>query len=115
MIWWILGGLAVLAWSLCAVASRSDKRIAVMRCERAYRLYRVANGTATEQDYADTLHEEVAENKDGVGYSETGGRMAMVLLTRNEFPCAGPQIPKVGISEWKRGQAADIRTGAHAE
>ena len=54
MIWWILGGLAVLAWSLCAVASRSDKRIAVMRCERAYRLYRVANGTATEQDYADT-------------------------------------------------------------
>ncbi len=54
MIWYLIIGLMALSWSLCAIASWADHRMATMRRERAERLYRVATGAATDQDYADT-------------------------------------------------------------
>ncbi len=54
MIWLLVIGGALFVMSLCAIASRSDKRIAAMHLERVHRLHRVACGTATKQDYTDT-------------------------------------------------------------
>ena len=66
MIWLIAIGVALFGlYAICAIASRADARIATMRLERAQRLYRVAAGTATDEDREATLCYEM----DGIEYA----------------------------------------------
>ena len=66
MIWLIPIGLALFGlYAICAIASQADARIATMRLERAQRLYRVAAGTATDEDREATLCYEM----DGITYA----------------------------------------------
>ena len=76
---WLLAIVAVLGfWVLPAIAHRADERAEAdaQRLKRARRLYRVASGTATEQDYADTRlyeMEKITHAEDFATFCERNG------------------------------------------